>query len=229
MCVHVSLTLLRWEPSDTLLLCVPLCVHVSACAHLHKYWEATQRHLTVGFPFFTAPVIPPPPAAPGWQAPPRALGLDQMCPESPYSPFSEKQDNPRRMLSTLYIYIYVHTQLLYFLLWLAFLYEDEIPPISGWNVSWHTFLIRVMWRKQSRCYYLPFFSIGHPARAMVSAGPTEREESRPGQLWWESRDHLPTHGLSDLGEVTKCSGSSLLQDGDDGNYCTELFLKWHII
>lgn len=126
-------------------------------------------------------------------------------------------------------YIYIHTQLLYFLLWLAFLYEDEIPPISGWNVSWHTFLIRVMWRKQSRCYYLPFFSIGHPARAMVSAGPTEREESRPGQLWWESRIHLPTHGLSDLGEVTKCSGSSLLKDGDDGNYCTELFLKWYII
>lgn len=32
----------------------------------------------------------------------------------------------------------------------------------------------------------------------------------PGQLWWES---------------TKCLGSSLLKDGDDGNYCTELFLK----
>lgn len=79
-------------------LCVCTCLCVHTCTNI-------ERLLNYTFPFFTAPVISPPPAAPGQQAPPRALGLDQMCPESPYSPFfSEKQDNPRGMLSPLYIY-----------------------------------------------------------------------------------------------------------------------------
>ena len=65
MCLHVSLTLLRWEPSDTLLLCMPLCVHVSVCVHLHKYRQAPQRHLTGGgLSTFHSTSHPPPPSWP---------------------------------------------------------------------------------------------------------------------------------------------------------------------
>ena len=57
-------------------LCVCVCSH--ACTHIDRLLKDTWQ--VVSLLLFTAPV-----ASPGRQAPPRALGLDQMCPVSPQS------------------------------------------------------------------------------------------------------------------------------------------------
>lgn len=59
-------------------LCVWVCVLTHACTHIDRRLKDTWQ--VVSLLLFTAPV-----ASPGRQAPPWALGVDQMCPVSPHS------------------------------------------------------------------------------------------------------------------------------------------------
>lgn len=196
-----------------------ITVHASVCA---RVCVCTLAQISTGSSktpdgwwafHFSQHQSPPTPilAAPGRQAPPWALGLDQMWPETPHSPFSEKkQDNPRTMLSPCHCSASVVPTLTCF-------------PGWRWNSSyfWVECQLAQHFSQQSHMKEIKQMLL---FALFLHCRPTKGN----GICRSNSKGGIRPRASSD-GRATKCLGSSLLKDGDDGNYCTELFLKWYIL
>lgn len=191
-------------------LCVCTCLCVYTCTNIDRLLKDTWR--VVGFPLFTAPVTPHPhPGRPRTTGTSMGSWLRSNVTWDPtQSLLWKKQDNPRTMLSPCHCSASVVPTLTCF-------------PGWRWNSSyfWVECQLAQHFSQQSHMKEIKQMLL---FALFLHCRPTKGN----GICRSNSKGGIRPRASSD-GRATKCLGSSLLKDGDDGNYCTELFLKWYIL